>query len=170
MRIAWAALILVMLSEFAPSAGRISLQFFVLTDCPISNAYAPEIQRICNTYAARGISCTLVYEDSKVQNTAVRQHMREYGYSATMHAVVDADRSLAARVKATVTPEAALIDASGKLRYRGRIDNFYASLGVTRRHVTEHNLTDALDAVLAGKPVATTETKPLGCYIVPANL
>jgi len=31
--------------------------------------------------------------------------------------------------------------------------------------VTEHDLRDALDAVLAGKPVSKPETQPIGCYI-----
>lgn len=146
-----------------------SLIFFVLTDCPISNSYAPEIQRICKEYARRGVACSLVYEDSKMQPGAIRRHMSDYGY-ADIHAIPDDDRRIAGRVKADVTPEVALIDRKGELRYRGRIDNFYAALGKTRRVVTERYLTDALDAVLAGKPVAIPETQALGCYIVPANL
>lgn len=149
--------------------AKASLIFFVLTDCPISNSYAPEIQRICKEYTERGVSCSLVYEDLKMPSNAIRQHMRDYSYNG-FRAIADDDRAIATRAKAEVTPEVALIDAKGELRYRGRIDNFYAAFGKTRRNVTEHNLTDALDAVLAGKPVAIPETKALGCYIVPANL
>jgi hypothetical protein len=105
----------------------------------------------------------------KVFANAMGQHMKDYGYVG-FHAIADNDRSVAGRVKAEITPEVALLDAKGELRYRGRIDNFYAALGKTRRNVTEHNLTDALDAVLAGKQVAIPETKALGCYIVPANI
>lgn len=146
-----------------------SLIFFVLTDCPISNSYAPEIQRICREYTERGVACSLVYEDVKISANEMTQHMKEYGYVG-IPAIADNDRFIAARVKAEITPEVALIDAKGDLRYRGRIDNFYAALGKPRRNVTEHDLTDALEAVLANKPVAIPETKALGCYIVPANL
>ena len=52
------------------------------------------------------------------------------------------------------------------MKYRGRIDNQYASLGHPRRVVTAHDLQDALEAVIAGKPVATPQTDPIGCYIV----
>jgi hypothetical protein len=149
--------------------AKASLIFFVLTDCPISNSYAPEIQRICREYAERGVSCSLVYEDRKTPSSTLRQHMKDYGY-AGFQFIADDDRSIANRAKAEVTPEVALIDAKGEVRYRGRVDNFYVTFGKTRRNVTEHYLTDALDAVLAGKPVATPETKALGCYIVPASL
>ena len=67
---------------------------------------------------------------------------------------------------ATVTPTAVVLDREGAVRYRGRIDDFYAALGKPRRQATTHELRDALDAVLAGKPVAVPEAKALGCYIV----
>jgi hypothetical protein len=146
-----------------------SLVFFVLTDCPISNSYAPEIQRICKEYDARGVACSLVYEDLKTPSNAQRQHMKDYGYT-NFHFISDDDRSIARRIKAEITPEVALIDSKGDLRYRGSVDNFYVAFGKTRRNVTQHYLTDALDAVLAGKPVAIRETNALGCYIAPANL
>jgi hypothetical protein len=64
-----------------------------------------------------------------------------------------------------------VIDRTGKIRYRGRIDNFYAALGQTRRQVTEHDLRDALDAIVDGKSVRKSETEALGCFIVdPAAL
>ena len=36
-------------TPFAP-AGAANVIFFVATDCPISNSYAPEIQRVCREY------------------------------------------------------------------------------------------------------------------------
>jgi hypothetical protein len=59
-----------------------------------------------------------------------------------------------------------VLDATGEIRYRGRIDNRYEALGRPRRVVTIRDLRDALDAVLAGRPVARPETTALGCYIV----
>jgi hypothetical protein len=56
------------------------------------------------------------------------------------------------------------------VRYRGRIDNWYASLGVARQVVTSHDLADAIEAVLAGRPVARRETQAIGCSIPPAVL
>jgi hypothetical protein len=149
---------------FQPAA-RASVLFFVCTDCPVSNSYAPEIQRICNDYASKGVTCWLVYEDVDARIDAVRRHLEEYGYKG-IAAVIDTQRNISNRAKATVTPEAVIVDHRGELRYRGRIDNFYAALGKPRREATEHDVRDALDAVLAGRPVAHLETKAWGCYIV----
>lgn len=151
-------------------AGRASIVFFVATDCPISNSYAPVIQRACREYGPRGVDCSLIYEDVDTHPTPahldqlVRAHMQEYGYTE-FTAVVDRDRAVATYAKATVTPQAFVIDRSGEIRYRGRIDNLYAAFGRTRQQVTSHDLRDALDAVLAGGKVQHPETEALGCFI-----
>jgi hypothetical protein len=137
---------------------------FVTSDCPMSNGYAPEIRRICDRYRAGGVACTLVYEDARIDSAAVRGHKAEYGLD-TIPSVVDSDRQVARTAGATVTPQVVVVDRDGTIRYRGRIDNRYAALGQPRQQITRHDLRDALDAVLAGKPVVTTETEALGCFI-----
>jgi hypothetical protein len=49
--------------------------------------------------------------------------------------------------------------------YLGRIDDRFPDLGVRREEPTTHELRDALDAVLAGKPVETPRTLAVGCFI-----
>ena len=159
-----------------PSA-RASAVFFIATDCPISNWYAPTIQQVCREYSARGVDCTLVYEDvdlgasPKPLDDSVRKHLEEYRYGATFPATVDRTRTVAKRAKATVTPSVVLVDRAGDIRYRGRIDNAYADLGKPRQKVTSHELRDALEAVTNGRRVATPESEAVGCYIVdPASI
>jgi hypothetical protein len=112
----------------------------------------------------------LIYEDVDTHpsparlDQQVRSHLNEYGYSG-FTAVVDRARVAATHAKATITPQAFVIDRSGEIRYRGRIDNLYAALGKTRQVVTSHDLRDALDAVLAGGKVPHPETEALGCFI-----
>src|SRR5215831_5865786 len=55
-------------------AGRAEVLFFITHDCPISNFYAPEIQRICTEYGGKSISCALVYVDPQLNIAAVRKH------------------------------------------------------------------------------------------------
>lgn len=150
-------------------SGLANVLLFVSTDCPVSNAYAPELQRICAAYAAKGIACSLVYEDPNVTVGDVRKHLDEYRYR-TVGAAIDADGSLAAAVRATVTPQAVVVDRRGTVRYSGRIDNLYEALGRPRRVVTAHDLEDALNAIVDGKTPAVSRTDAVGCYIVPANL
>jgi hypothetical protein len=154
---------------FAPK-GQASAIFFIATDCPISNWYAPTIQQVCADFAARGVDCTLVYEDVDLGATPaaldadVRTHLREFRYGS-MRATVDRTRALATRARVTITPSVVLVDRGGAIRYRGRIDNAYADLGKPRQHVTSHDLRASLDALLAGRPVPAPETEALGCYI-----
>src|SRR5690606_15025871 len=62
------------------------------------------------------------------------------------------------------TPEVAVLDSDRVLRYRGRIDDQYR-LGGVAPEATHHYLRDAIEAVLAGKPVETAETPVEGCLI-----
>lgn len=150
-------------SPLAPT-GPAGVLFFITNDCPIANSYAPEIQRICADYANKGVSCTLVYADLQLDSATIRKHREDFGYAAIPY-VQDARHKLSAATGATITPEAVVVDPHGKVLYRGRIDNFYAGLGKPRRQVTEHDLRNALDEVLAGKPVTHPQTQAVGCYI-----
>jgi hypothetical protein len=143
--------------------------FFLSAECPISRFYAQEIQRICREYGTRGVNCALIYEDLPVNAAAIRAHLDEFGYRG-IPAVTDGTGKIATQVNATITPQAVVIDRAGKIRYRGRIDNFYADLGKPRRAATVHDLRDALDAVVAGRVVTRPETTPVGCFIVSPDL
>jgi len=69
----------------------------------------------------------------------------------------------------TVAPDAVVIDASGTVAYRGRIDDRYADLGKARRVVRDHTLRNALDALLDGRPVANQRVPSIGCYLGPTT-
>jgi hypothetical protein len=155
------------LAPLQPS-GVANVVFFVMTDCPVSNAYAPEIQRTCRDYRSRGVRCSLIYEDVAIDVLEVRRHLHDYGYQG-IPAAIDATRDVATAAGASVTPTAIVVERGGRVRYRGRIDNLYAAIGRRRRQVTEHYLRDALDAVIAGEPVSVPETAAIGCHIVPAD-
>lgn len=153
-------------TPFAP-AGTAHVLFFVASDCPVSNSYAPEIQRICKAYEGRGVACSLAYEDVSIDTGAVRKHMDAFSYR--LPATIDSSRALATRARVSITPAAVVTDRRGQIQYRGRINNLYASLGKPRQQVTVHDLTDALDAIVAGKPVVRQETEAIGCFIAPAR-
>jgi len=161
------ALVAAMLVGFGANAWaqvRTTVSFFIASDCPISNAYAPEMVRICRAYEAKGVSCRLVYEDAKIDAASMHKHIVEYRLGG-MLTTADNDRQLADAVHVTITPTAVVTDAAGHVRYRGRIDNLYINIGRTRQQVTRHDLTDALTAVLAEQPVKEPVTESLGCYI-----
>jgi hypothetical protein len=147
----------------APAGSQLDVVFFIATDCPISNRYAPEIQRICNDYRARGVHCWTVYPDAPDAKT-IAQHRHDFGFGDAVPAVIDRDRALVRLVGPTVTPEAAIYSSAGRV-YRGRIDDLYVDVGRSRRAATRHDLRAALDATLAGQPVAAAQTEAVGCFI-----
>jgi peroxiredoxin len=136
---------------------------FVSTDCPLSNRDVPEMNRIASAYAPRGVVFYAVQGDATVPLDQVRAHVKEFGY--TFPYLIDPEESLAADTGAITTPEAAVLSPRGDLLYLGRLDNRLEDFGKERIRVTEFDLRDALDAVLAGKPVPHPRTKALGCAI-----
>ena len=147
-----------------PSANQLDLLFFVSTDCPISNRYAPEINRTCADYRARGVRCFLVYPDPSADPATVNAHRHAYGLDRTMPAILDPNQRLVAAVEPHVTPEAAVYASKGRV-YRGRIDDLYIDVGRARRQATRHDVRSALDAALAGQPIPLSETEAVGCFI-----
>src|SRR5690349_8988813 len=51
---------------------------FVRTDCPISNRYAPEIERLHQKYKPRGVAFWLVYPESDTTSDEIARHAKEY--------------------------------------------------------------------------------------------
>ena len=153
----------------------VTVALFIDSDCPVSNRYAPELERLYVRYAPEGIRFWLVYPDPDIDAQTIREHMRAFGY--TFPALMDPEHALVRRAKATVTPEAGIFLADGSLVYHGRIDNRYVDLTRRRPEATEHDVADVLDALLAEKPVkaswnpaagrslGTMSSPGVGCYI-----
>jgi len=139
---------------------------FIGTHCPISNGYAPEIAATAKRYRAKGAVVALVYANTGVTRAEAEQHAKEYGL-AGLPILLDPDQRLADAVGASVTPEVAVLGADHAVRYRGRIDNRYIERAASPRPngATSHDLRSVLDAVLAGRAVATAQTRAVGCAI-----
>jgi peroxiredoxin len=146
------------------SGKRAVVLFFLTTDCPLCNTYVPEMNRIAQAYGARGVAFYGVQGDATIADDEVRRHVKDYAYSFPY--LFDPDERLATYTGATSTPEAAVLSPGGELLYLGRIDNRLEDFGKQRTQVTEFDLRNALDAILAGKAVPHARTKALGCAIV----
>ena len=131
---------------------------FIATKCPVSNAYNGRMQKLADDYASRGVNVVGINSNVAELAPEVKQHAADKGLKFKI--LKDADNAIADRFDAQVTPEAYLLDASGKLVYHGRIDNSRAG-----DSITSTELRDAIDAVLSGKAVGKTEAKAFGCSI-----
>lgn len=152
--------------EHEPLAGkdrRATVLFFVGHECPISNRYAPEVNRIIADFAPKGMACYVVYVDPGLSPADAAKHARDYGYRCP--ALLDVRHELVKKAGATITPEVAVLAPDGQVLYRGRIDDRYVDLGRARQQPTVRDLRAALNAVLNGKPVPQRFTRAVGCFI-----
>jgi thiol-disulfide isomerase/thioredoxin len=147
---------------FSSHGEKAVVLLFVRSDCPISNRYAPDLERIYEKYSPRGVDFRLVYPESGLTVSALAKHREEYGY--TIPALLDTRHQYVKRAGAHITPEAAVF-VHGELIYLGRIDDRYADIGKARREATRHDLEEVLGAIVAGKSIRRRETKAVGCTI-----
>jgi peroxiredoxin len=143
------------------------LLFFVFYDCPLANSYVPEMNRIQAAYAARGVRTFAVQADTSVSTPIVAAYAKAYRYDFPL--LLDPRQILVKVAGATVTPQAVVLTPEGKVVYRGRIDNRVEDFGKQRPEATVHEVRNALDAVLADKPVPVPFTKSIGCAITLAD-
>ncbi|MBM4014317.1 MAG: redoxin domain-containing protein [Planctomycetes bacterium] len=134
---------------------------FTTVDCPIANAYAPEINRIVSDYRDKPLKLYLVHVDPDVTAERAQAHAREYGFAATV--LLDSKQELAKKLGVKVTPEAVLVKAGAKVAYQGRIDDQWGDLQKKRPAPTKRDLRVAIEALLSGKPISTAKTKAIGC-------
>jgi peroxiredoxin len=148
---------------------------FLCNHCTESQLYESRVQKLTDDYAAKGVAVVAIQPDNAAAITP-----RDLAYSDVGESLIDMKERASFRhftfpylydgesqqattaFGATVTPEVFVFDAARKLRYTGSLDDSAGGSAIKTSYVR-----DALDAVLAGKPVATATTKPAGCNIIP---
>src|SRR5690606_15291927 len=135
---------------------------FLGTECPLAKLYGRRLAEIAAEYEPRGVQ--FVGIDSNVQDT-----LQKIGQYVRVHKIdfpvlKDPAHEVADRFDATRTPEAFVLNGQGQILYRGRIDDEYG-IGFRRQNEVSHDLTNALDEILAGNAVTTPRTEPIGCLI-----
>jgi hypothetical protein len=145
------------------NGAKAAVFIFLETECPISNSYAPEINRIVADYSGKGINFYMVYPESGMTNEQVKQHADAFGFRCP--ALMDGEHLLTNLFHVSVTSQSVIVGANGKVLYNGRIDDLYLDFGKKRFAPTTHDLRDALDAIIAARPVPTPITKAVGCPI-----
>lgn len=126
---------------------------FRSTLCPYSNSYNELLKGMTTEYGRKGVLFLAVHSDRWETDDDIRNHAARYGY--TFPVIRDPEGRVAALLNARRTPEVFLMDGDGKLRYHGRIA---AKIGTP-------DLRNALDALLAGRPIVPAVTKAFGCSI-----
>ena len=130
--------------------------------CPIVRLAVPALRDVRDRYKGRDFEFFLM--NSNLQDTpeSVKSESSDYGFGLPIW--LDRNQKIAQTFGVTRTAEVFVIEPkTWKLMYHGPIDD---SLSYEKQHPAQHHyLTDALDAMLAGKPVPVTQANSPGCLI-----
>ena len=158
-------LLLLHFFEITPGpASRITVYVFLAETCPISQAATLPLRELHSRYGAQGMQFVGVFPARETTPAGLAAFAKTYQLAFPLQA--DAGHQLTNKLHARVTPEAVVVAADGRtILYQGRLDDAYAGLGQYRAVTRQHELADALAAVVAGHAVAVPRTAPVGCFI-----
>jgi peroxiredoxin len=141
------------------------LVVFLCNHCPYVKHVRAEIAKLGRDYAPKGLAMVGIsandvdaYPDDSPEKMA--EEARAAGY--TFPYLYDENQTVARDYRAACTPDFFLFDASRRLVYRGQLDDSRPNSGIP---VTGRDLRAAIDAVLAGRPVAAEQKPSIGCNI-----
>jgi peroxiredoxin len=141
------------------------LVMFICRHCPYVRHVRPEIARLGHDYDGSDLSIIAIsandpgeYPEDAPESLA--EEAREAGY--TFHYLFDETQEVAKAYRAACTPDFFLFDGDRTLVYRGQLDDSRPGNDVP---VTGKDLRAAIDAVLAGRPVAQDQRPSVGCSI-----
>ena len=140
------------------------LLYFITVDCPVGNSYVPEMNRLREAYAARGIAFYAVQADPSVAEAEVVRYARDYRYSFPL--LLDPAQTLVRYTNATVTPQVAVLSPEGSMLYLGPVDNRVEDFGKTAAAShRELRATGAGRRVERARRLASASHKSIGCAI-----
>ena len=141
------------------ASGKVTVVVFISTLCPISNAYHDRYKALVSSYKNKpGIQFVFVNSNDNETMADVRDHVRDAELPFPVYK--DWKNVVADQLRASMTPEAFVLDGGGVTRYHGAIDD-----AKVEARVKVDAVKDAIAALLAGKPVPRSEMKAFGCTI-----
>ncbi len=140
----------------------LAIIYFMGIDCPISNLYLKDLAELAKRYESRGVQIVGIQSNAGMTPARAAEHARQF--KVAFPVLIDAGQRVARQFGATRTAEVFVLDRQRTVRYHGEIDDRY---GYTfkRGEPTRRELEQAVQELLAGKPVTVAETTPRGCLI-----
>ena len=135
---------------------------FADTECPLANLYVPTEIDLNRKYAGKGVQFLAI--NSSKQDSFVRVSAHAQEREVPFPVLKDFEQKVADGWGAQRSPEVFLLDQDRVIRYHGRIDDQYG-VGFRRDKPARNDLAEALDELLAGKPVTMAQTETSGCLI-----
>ena|SRR5688572_29231433 len=149
--------------SFTPGDGKPAVVVFTCNHCPYSKAFENRIVELGREYGKKGIAFYAVNPNDDVaypSESADKMKDRATTKNYPFPYLKDGDSEVARAYGARVTPHVFLVDARGKVAYRGYVDD--SAKSDEREH---EGLSEAMDALLAEKEIQKASTKAFGCTI-----
>ncbi|WHZ14305.1 MAG: Alkyl hydroperoxide reductase and/or thiol-specific antioxidant family (AhpC/TSA) protein [Nitrospira sp.] len=141
------------------------LVMFICRHCPYVQHVEEELARIGRDYAETELGMVAISSNDRTaypDDAPPRLKEMAERLAFRFPLCFDDTQEVAKAYKAACTPDFYLFDRARQLVYRGQLDD---SRPGNNRPVTGRDLRAAIDAVLAGKPVASNQKPSLGCSI-----
>jgi peroxiredoxin len=138
--------------------AKVTVLCFTCNVCPVAVAYEDRFIEFAKKYHDKGVNFVAINVNSTEDISAMKQRAEEKGFNFPY--AYDESGDSARAYGARVTPHLFVLDSKGKVQYQGAFDD-------NQGKPTKHYVADAVEAVLAGKTPAVTETRAVGCGIKP---
>jgi peroxiredoxin len=131
--------------------------------CPVSRNTSAAVKALQDEYSAKGVEIFMLNSTPSDKREAVIAEAQAYGYNLPI--LLDSNQLVGEQLGVTRTAEAIVIDPkTWKIIYRGPIDDKVTY--ERQKAAAEHSWAkDALNAQLAGKPVAVAKVEAVGCLV-----
>lgn len=136
---------------------------FTCNECPYSKGYENRLIALAKDYQAKGVGFVAINSnDPKIvpgdgfEFMVKRAEEKNFPYPY----VLDETQEIARAYGARVTPHVFLLNAQGKLVYRGRVDD-----SLEEPKIKSRDFSAALNAMVSGQPVKVAETEAFGCGV-----
>ncbi len=139
---------------------------FLGAECPLARLYAGRLEELAKRYGPRGVQ--FIGIDANQQDSLEKISQFARAEKIDFPLLKDPASKVADQFGALRTPEAFLLDPNRAVKYWGAIDDQYG-VGVVRPKAKKQYLADALDELLAGKPISNPEAQAVGCIIGRVN-
>lgn len=144
-------------------ASAATVVVFTCNHCPYALAWHERLQGVARDYRARGVRTLQINANDAARypsDSPAAMAARVSGGEFAGPYLRDDTQEVARAWGAAVTPDVYVLDGEGRLAYHGAPDADYCEESLAAGW-----LRDALDDVLAQRPVGRAETKPVGCSI-----
>lgn len=139
-----------------PSDKKATVMVFMSSKCPCSDSHVSVIKQLIDKY--KDFAFVIVHSNVNEDEAQAQKYFASLELKTLV--LQDENAKMADMMKAYKTPHAFIIDRQGEVIYKGGVTDSNNALKAEKQYLAE-----ALEDLNQGRPLKTSETKALGCFI-----